>query len=157
MGFIRKTKIIAAGKFDVLHAGHIKYLEQAKRLGGFRSELIVIIARDSTIKENRGLPPVFPEEQRLIIVQSLKPVDRAILGYENKDKYQIIYDLQPDIIALGYDQPTDEKELKHALEAKGINAKIIRLKKWGNDNFAKSSKIRERVLHIEKENNKKAI
>ena len=157
MGLIRKTRIIAAGKFDVIHAGHIKYLEQAKKLGGRRSELIVIIARDSTIEKSRRAPPVFPEDQRLIIVQSLKPVDKAILGYENKDRYQIIYDLRPDIIALGYDQPTDEGELQRALKAKGINARIIRLKKWGDDDFAKSSKIRERVLHIEKENNKKAI
>ncbi len=154
MGLFRKTRIIAAGKFDVLHAGHIKYLEDAKRLGGRRSELIVIIARDSTIEKSRGSPPVFPEDQRLIIVQSLKPVDKAILGYENTDKYQIIFDLKPDIIALGYDQPTNENELDKALKARKINAKIIRLKKWGNDNYAKSSRIRERVINIEKKNHK---
>ncbi len=154
MGLFRKTRIIAAGKFDVLHAGHIKYLEDAKRLGGRRAELIVIIARDSTIKKSRGTAPIFPEDQRVLIVQSLKPVDKAILGYETDNKYQIIFDLKPDIIALGYDQPTDEQDLKQALEKRKIKARIVRLKKWGNDDFAKSSRIRERVINMEKRNKK---
>ena len=46
-------RVLAAGKFDILHLGHLAYLEQAKKLAGDDGELVVIIARDNTIERER--------------------------------------------------------------------------------------------------------
>jgi cytidyltransferase-like protein len=73
-------RILAAGKFDILHLGHLAYLTQAKQLAGEDGELVVVIALDKTIEKQRGAPPVFPQEQRRQIVESLEAVDRAVLG-----------------------------------------------------------------------------
>ena len=70
------VRVMASGVFDILHTGHISYLEQAKAAG---DELVVVVACDSTVRKRKH-EPVTPENMRLKIVQSLKPVDRAILG-----------------------------------------------------------------------------
>jgi FAD synthetase len=94
-------RVLAAGKFDILHLGHIAYLRQAKELVGEKGELVVVIARDDTIERERGAPPVFPQEQRRAIVESLEMVDRAIIGYKTRDHCRMVVDVNPDILALG--------------------------------------------------------
>jgi FAD synthetase len=55
---VRKTKkgkvVVASGTFDLLHLGHVRFLEEAKKAGGKNAELIVIVARDSTVKARKG-------------------------------------------------------------------------------------------------------
>lgn len=121
-------KISTFGVFDIIHPGHIKFLEECKRLVK-DSELIVVIARDSTVLREKGRKPIMLEEQRKYVVQSLKPVDKAILGNAGLDKLKIVEKIKPDIIVLGYDQPWHEKQLKKELERKCMKVKIIRLKK----------------------------
>jgi cytidyltransferase-like protein len=60
-----------------------KYLEEAKQAGGKNAKLVVIVARDSTAENRKGRRTVMPEDQRRALVESLKVVDEAILGYEN--------------------------------------------------------------------------
>ena len=57
----KKKSVLASGTFDLLHFGHVKYLEEAKEAGGKNAELIVIVARDSTVKKRKGKKPVMPE------------------------------------------------------------------------------------------------
>ena len=83
-------KVMVFGTFDVLHAGHLKFLEEAKKLGGDDARLTVVIARDSTVHKVRGRPPIFSEEDRRKLVEGLKPVDEAILGYEGGDMLKIV-------------------------------------------------------------------
>jgi len=73
------TRVVATGTFDLLHPGHILYLECSKALG---DELVVIVARDVNVRHKPK--PVVPQDQRLRMVQSLKVVDQAVLG-EEKD------------------------------------------------------------------------
>jgi FAD synthetase len=135
-------KILAAGCFDLLHYGHLKYLEEAKKLGGDGAELVVVVARDSTVLKRKGHRPVMNEEHRRALVGSLKPVDRAILGGPDLDTARVIREVKPDIIALGYDQD-DLAELV----AKDVrSAKIVRLKKYGD---VSSSTIRKIVYPSE--------
>lgn len=131
-------RVLAAGCFDLLHYGHLKYLEEAKKLGGEGAELVVVVARDATIMKRKGHSPVMNEEHRRALVESLKPVDRAFLGGPDLDTARVIKDVKPDIIALGYDQD-DLAELV-AREVK--SAKIVRLKKYGD---VSSSTIRKIV------------
>jgi FAD synthetase len=134
-------KIATFGVFDIVHTGHVKFLKKCKRLAK-DSELIVVIARDSTVLKEKGRKPVIPEEQRRYIVESLKPVDKAILGNEGEDKLKIVEKIKPDIIVLGYDQPWDEEELKRKLEKRGLKIRIIRLKKYED---VSSSSIRNKI------------
>ena len=122
-------KIATFGVFDILHPGHVKFLEKCKSLEK-NSKLIVVIARDSTVIKEKGKKPTISEEHRKRIVQSLKPVDKAILGNEGSDKLKIVEEIKPDIIVLGYDQVWDEKELKKELEKRGLRIQILRLKKY---------------------------
>ncbi|MDF1538582.1 MAG: FAD synthase [Candidatus Thorarchaeota archaeon] len=145
-------KVLAAGKFDILHLGHLAYLEQSRELAGPDGELIVIIARDDTIEKERGAPPVFPQEQRRRLVESLAIVDKAILGYETDDHTMIVNDTEPDIIALGYDQHTDIEALEKAIREKGLSTKIIRLEKKVADGLCSSTMIRSRIIEFYREN-----
>jgi FAD synthetase len=56
--------VLASGVFDLLHLGHVRFLEEAKKAGGRNAELVVIIARDSTVEKRKGERPIMPENQR---------------------------------------------------------------------------------------------
>ncbi|MHA2027097.1 MAG: adenylyltransferase/cytidyltransferase family protein [Candidatus Thorarchaeota archaeon] len=139
-------KILAAGKFDILHLGHIAYLQQAKELAGEDGELIVVLALDKTIERERGAPPVFPQEQRRILIESLVFVDRVIIGLDTDDHTLIVEQIKPDIIALGYDQYTNVSALEKHFEEKGLSTKIVRLEKRDADGLCSSTEIRKRII-----------
>lgn len=126
-------KIATFGVFDVIHSGHVKFLERCKKLEK-DSKLIVVISRDKTVLRERGRKPAMTEEERKKIVESLKPVDEAILGNEGSDKLKIVERIKPDTIVLGYDQEWDEKKLENDLRERGVKVKVIRLKKYGDIN-----------------------
>jgi FAD synthetase len=126
-------KIATFGVFDIIHRGHVKFLERCKKLSK-NVELTVVLARDSTVLRDKGRKPLISEEQRKYIIESLKPVYKAILGNEGLDKLKIVEKIKPDIIVLGYDQDWDEKELEQELKKRGLKIKVLRLKKYGNVN-----------------------
>lgn len=145
-------RVLAAGKFDILHLGHLAYLEQAKEIAGKEGELIVVIALDKTIEKERGAPPVFPEHQRRKLVESLDVVDKAILGYDTSDHSLIVADVKPDIIALGYDQTTNVQSLEKRFQEKKMKIEIVRLKQRKADGLFSSTMIRERIIEFYREN-----
>lgn len=144
--------MLAAGKFDILHLGHIAYLKQAKELAGDDGELVVVVALDKTVERERGAPPVFPQEQRRKIVESIEFVDRAIIGLDTNDHTLIIDQVQPDIVALGYDQYTDVSALEEHFKKKGLKTKIVRLKRKDADGLCSSTEIRKRIIKHYREN-----
>ena len=145
-------RILAAGKFDILHLGHIAYLEQAKELAGNDGELVVVLALDKTIERERGAPPVFPQEQRRKLVESLVFVDRAIIGLDTDDHTIIVEKIRPDIIAIGYDQYTDVSALEKHFVEKGLDTKIVRLEKRDAEGLCSSTLIRKRIIDYYREN-----
>lgn len=147
-----RKKVLAAGKFDILHLGHLAYLRQAKKLAGENGILVVVIARDDTIEKERGAPPVFPQEQRQKLVEALEMVDEAVIGYKSKDHAVIVLDINPDIVALGYDQKADEDHLKKKLREAGLESKIVRLDKKKANGLCSSTMIRKRIITYYKEN-----
>ena len=134
-------KIATFGVFDIIHTGHVKFLERCKKLSK-DVELTVVLARDSTVLKDKGRKPLISEKQRKYILESLKPVDKAILGNERLDKLKIVEEIKPNIIVLGYDQNWDEKELEQELKKRGLKIKVLRLKKYGNIN---STSIRNKI------------
>ncbi|MCK4475719.1 MAG: FAD synthase [Methanophagales archaeon] len=137
------VRVLATGTFEILHPGHLLYLEEAKKLG---DELFVIVARDVNVKK-RKRTPIIPEEQRLKMVSALKVVDKAMLGSE-KDMYEPLYSIKPDIIAIGYDQDFDEGELERELRKRGFNSKVIRIKKHNSNAFCKAEEIIKHILEL---------
>jgi FAD synthetase len=142
----KKTVVLASGVFDLLHLGHVKFLEEAKKTGGKNAELIVIIARDGTVEKNKGRKPIMPENQRLALVESLKVVDVAVLGFEEFDIGDVIEHIKPDVIALGYDQVEMEKSVRAYVDKHKLNVKVVRIGKFGEDKLNSSSKIRQKIV-----------
>lgn len=143
----KKGKIVLAeGTFDLLHYGHVYYLTNAKKLGGENAKLIVIVARDKTVERLKGRKPIIPEEQRRAIVESLKVVDEAILGYEEMDMARVIEKIKPDIIALGYDKEDVEKRLKQYVKERNLNIEVVRIDRFVNKELSSSSDIRKKII-----------
>lgn len=138
--------VLASGVFDLLHLGHVKYLEEAKKAGGKNTKLIVIIARDSTVEKNKGRKPIMPENQRRTLVESLKVVDEAVLGIEKFDIENVVETIKPDVIALGYDQSHLEKRVKEYVEKNHLNIKVIQVGKFEAEELDSSSKIRKKIV-----------
>ncbi len=131
-------KVIAFGTFDIFHAGHENYLKQAKALGDY---LIVIIARDETVKKIKGRPAAQNERQRLKIVKNSGIADKVILGYKG-DKHKVLKKFRPDVIALGYDQFIFTQRIEKTLIDLKLNATIVRLQPYYAQMY-KSSLIRK--------------
>ena len=143
----KKRKIVlASGVFDLLHLGHVKFLEEAKKAGGKNAQLIVIVARDSTVQHAKGRKPVMPENQRRALVESLKVVDDAVLGLENFDLGDVIERIKPDIIALGYDQKEMEDKVRKYINERDFQVKIVVVGKFEQDELDSSSKIRKKIV-----------
>jgi len=142
----KRTVVLASGVFDLLHLGHVRYLEEAKKAGGENAELIVIVARDSTVERRKGYKPVMSENQRRALVEALKVVDEAILGYEEFDLGKVIEKIKPDVIAIGHDQNSMEKAVKDYIREKGLNIKVVRISKFSEDELDSSSKIKQKII-----------
>jgi len=139
----KKKIVVTAGTFDILHPGHYEILKFAKSLG---DELIVIVARDETVKKLKGRKPIIPEEQRREMVEALKPVDKAVLG-SLKNKLDPILKLKPDIIVLGPDQTTfDEETLKQELAKYNLYPEIVRFKGYKKCPFHSSFDIVKEII-----------
>lgn len=115
------TRILATGTFDLLHPGHVYFLTQARALG---DELFVIVARDSNVTHKPK--PIVSEEQRLEMVNALGMVDKAFLGSE-KDIFEPLKQIRPDIIALGYDQRFNAELLEKELIKRELPANVVRI------------------------------
>jgi FAD synthetase len=123
------VRVMATGVFDIIHLGHLHYLEESKKLG---DELVVVVATDNTVRRRKH-EPITPEKMRVELVSSLKPVDRAVLGRETGDIFDIVKEVEPDIITIGYDQPFDEKELEEEMLKRGLKVKVVRMPHLDHD------------------------
>jgi FAD synthetase len=142
----KKKVVLASGVFDLLHLGHVRFLEEAKKAGGKDAELIVIIARDRTVEQRKGRKPVMSENQRRALVESLKVVDEAVLGFEKFDLGDVVERVKPDVVALGYDQTEVEKAAKKYVSNHKLNIQVVRIGKFEEDELDSSSKIRQKIV-----------
>jgi len=129
-------KVLSFGTFDILHPGHTYFLKQAKKYGDF---LVVVVARDLTVKKVRGRMGGNDEKIRKRGVENLKIADQVLLGDEN-DYYKVLDKVRPDVICLGYDQKSFTDDLEQELRKRKINSKIVRIKSYKPEKY-KSSKL----------------
>jgi FAD synthetase len=142
----KRKVVLASGTFDLLHLGHVRFLEEAKKAGGKDAELVVIVARDSTVKARKGKKPVMPEDQRRALVESLKVVDEAILGLEDFSIDKVIEKIKPDVIAVGHDQDGIEREVQKAIEKEKFSVEVVKIGRFGKRELDSSSKIMRKII-----------
>ncbi len=142
----KRKVVLASGVFDLLHFGHVWFLEEARRAGGDNAKLIAIIATDKTVEKSKGRKPIMSEDQRCALVKSLRVVDEAVLGYDNMDIGEVIEKINPDVIALGYDQAEMENEVKTYISKNKLHVKIVRIGKFAENALDSSSKIKQKII-----------
>ena len=126
--------VMVFGSFDLLHPGHVWFVENAKKRGG---ELIAVVARDSSIERPKGRKPLFSEGERLHLVGALRAVDKAVLG-GSKDFHAVVRRWKPQVVVLGYDQSADVNALKKT------GAQVVRLRAF-KPRRHKSSLLKKRL------------
>jgi len=148
--------LLVFGTFDIIHPAHLRFLLEARLAANCPDcELVVVLARDSSIVRIKGHNPIFPEDQRLNLISGLRIVDYARLGNEGLDHFQVLIEEQPDVIVLGYDQLNNEQPLKAFIQEHQLKIEVYRLPKFESGDLISSSEVRERVLKnwlIEKSN-----
>ncbi|MDE1860281.1 MAG: FAD synthase [Candidatus Micrarchaeota archaeon] len=141
---MRTKTAVAFGSFDILHPGHVHYLEQASRYG----RLFVVVARDRSIEMLKHKKPVMDERARLEMVGAIRFVHKAMLGNRIahwNDVYEILPVINPDVIVLGYDQRVDMPYLKQFLARHHMKVRIVRIRAYKSGRF-KSSKIKDAMF-----------
>lgn len=117
-----KTLVITGGCFDILHIGHIRFLEKAKKQGDF---LFILLENDKNVKKLKGNNrPINTQKDRAQILASILYVDYIVLLDEmktNNDYDNLIYKIKPDIITTTKNDPQGEHNER---QAKKINAKV---------------------------------
>ena len=137
--------VLATGVFDLLHLGHLRFLEESKRKGGPWSKLVVVVARDKTVFRRKGKGPIIPEDQRRELVGALRVVDQAILGREEIDLLGILKEVKPQIVCVGYDQDEIRSGVTRLIRKQGLPIRVIRIRRFGPIGFNSSSKVKNRV------------
>lgn len=119
LGRKKKKIILAEGCFDVIHVGHIRYLQSAKKQGGV---LFVAVNSDRTVKMLKGSGrPVFPVKERTEIINSVEGVD-YVFEYDSISSNKLLAALRPDIYAKGTDYT--KKRLIKSEGIAGFSGKI---------------------------------
>ena len=117
-----KTIVFTNGVFDLLHPGHLRYLQQARGLGDL---LIVGLNSDRSVRANKGEGrPITPEDERIEILEALACVD-AVVVFDEDTPHAVIAALQPDVLVKGADWAEDAIVGRDIVEARG--GKVVRM------------------------------
>jgi len=128
----KEITVLAFGVFDLFHEGHKWFLREAAKLG----RLVIVVARDVNVEENKGSRSEWDEVKRLAAVEEFSAVAEARLGYEDFGKrLDVLDDIKPDVVVFGYDQ---EPKLPEG------SWKIVQLEAYKPEKF-KSSLLRKQT------------
>jgi D-beta-D-heptose 7-phosphate kinase/D-beta-D-heptose 1-phosphate adenosyltransferase len=114
--------VFTNGVFDLLHPGHVRYLQQARTLGDV---LIVGLNSDRSVRANKGAGrPITPEAERAEILEALACVD-AVVIFDEDTPHDIIAALQPDVLVKGADWAEDAIVGREVVERRG--GRVVRV------------------------------
>jgi rfaE bifunctional protein nucleotidyltransferase chain/domain len=117
-----KTLVFTNGVFDLLHPGHVRYLDEARRLG---DALFVGVNSDRSVRAIKGPGrPITPEAERAEILAALAAVDGAVI-FDEDTPHAIISRLQPDILVKGADWEADRIVGRDVVEGRG--GRVVRI------------------------------
>jgi rfaE bifunctional protein nucleotidyltransferase chain/domain len=114
--------VFTNGVFDLLHPGHVRYLQAARREG---DALIVGINSDRSVRANKGPSrPIMPEHERAEVLEAMACVD-AVVVFDDETPAAIISHLQPDVLVKGADWAADAIVGRDTVEARG--GRVVRM------------------------------
>ncbi len=117
-----KTVVLANGCFDVLHAGHIRYLQAARREGDL---LVVAVNSDTSVRMLKALGrPILTQSDRAELVAALKAVDFVVI-FDEADVRPLLRELHPDVHAKGTDYTLESVPERDESERLGIRIAIV--------------------------------
>ncbi len=117
-----KRVVFTNGVFDLLHPGHVRYLQQARALGDL---LIVAINTDRSVRANKGPSrPITPQHERAEILAALDCID-AVTVFDEETPHDVITELQPDVLVKGADWAHDAIVGRDIVEARG--GQVVRI------------------------------
>jgi rfaE bifunctional protein nucleotidyltransferase chain/domain len=139
-----KTIVVVGGFFDILHLGHIKFLEESKKYGDF---LFVLLEDDAKAKKEKGAQrPVNSQKDRAKILSSIKSVNYVILlkNVTNNHLYdKIMVEMQPTVIATTYGDPYVSHKKRQAKLVQGRVVYVIkRIDNYSTTKYIKSTDIK---------------
>jgi len=117
-----KTIVFTNGVFDLLHVGHLRYLQQARALG---DALIVGLNSDRSVRANKGPErPITPEGERAEVLEALSCVDGVVV-FDEETPHDLIAVLEPDVLVKGADWAEDAIVGRDVVEARG--GRVVRV------------------------------
>ena len=117
-----KEVVFTNGVFDLLHPGHIRYLQDARREGDV---LVVAVNSDRSVRALKGpARPINPEHERAEVLAALACVD-AVVVFDEDDPHQIISRLRPDVLVKGADWARDAIIGRDVVESYG--GRVVRI------------------------------
>ena len=136
----RRTVVFTNGVFDLLHPGHVRYLQHARRLG---DALIVGVNSDRSVRANKGATrPITPEAERAEILSALACVDGVVV-FDEDTPHDLIAALQPDVLVKGADWAAGAIVGRDVVEARG--GRVVRVDvEPGHSTTAMIERIRRR-------------
>lgn len=145
-----KRRVLVAGTFDLIHAGHIYLINEASKLG----DVYVVVATDDNREIFSGERPIIPQEQRLEIIKNLKNVKDARLGRSDNDTLKTVEEINPAIILIGPDQRYSTDILRDELKKRGLNhIEVRRLETYYDKYELHSSRlIKQKIIEKYKDN-----
>ena len=117
-----KRIVFTNGVFDILHPGHLRYLQQARAFG---DALIVGLNADASVRRNKGPHrPINDEQERAEVLEALACVD-AVVRFEEDTPAEIIKAIQPDVLVKGADWAENAIVGRDTVEARG--GRVVRI------------------------------
>jgi FAD synthetase len=105
--------VLIFGVFDGIHDGHRAFIHDAKEKG---ERLVAVVARDSVVNTLKRKPPINNEADRIKALLEIPEIDSVFLGDLEEGKYNIVKEIKPNIIYLGYDQDSLFDNINEAME-----------------------------------------
>jgi len=117
-----RTVVFTNGVFDLLHVGHLRYLQRARTLG---DALIVGLNSDRSVRANKGPQrPITPEAERAEVLEALSCVDGVVI-FDEETPHDLIAAIQPDVLVKGADWAADAIVGRDIVEARG--GRVVRV------------------------------
>ena len=133
--------VLTSGSFDLIHLGHVKYLQKAKEFGGV---LVVGVDSDAKIRRRKGDDrPMVPEDERLELLAHQRPVDLIFLKGDDEERWGLIKAVRPDVLVLTEDHSYSEDEQRELLDYVGRIEVVPR-----QASVTTSERIRQMYMHM---------
>lgn len=111
-------KILIFGVFDGIHEGHLSFISEARKQG---DQLVAVVARDSMVEKMKGKAPRYCEVDRIKSLLEIPEIDLVLLGDIDNGNYNVLKEVKPDIVFLGYDQKDLMDDLNKKIKSGFLN------------------------------------